>query len=41
LATRVEDWPWSSLQYPELIDSWPGPQPDGLDWFSLRYPKPS
>jgi len=31
LATRVDEWPWSSLQYPELVDAWPVPPPERLD----------
>ncbi len=30
LAHRTDQWPWSSIQYPEIIDSWPLPQP--LNW---------
>jgi putative transposase len=36
LVDRVEQWPWSSFRYPEMIDPWPVSKPRGFQqWTNL------
>ena len=32
LVKRACEWPWSSLSYRDLVDSWPVPAPHGTSW---------
>jgi putative transposase len=38
LAVHPNDWPWSSLHYPQLIDPWPVPRLEDDDWLDSALP---
>jgi putative transposase len=40
LTQRPDEWRWSSLHYPELVDPWPVPEPQGDDWLKSPLPEP-